>query len=192
MRRPHRPHHQRALTWGGPAAPSALRHRGTRRSVSDCLSRHSLRPHFAIWVWSEGGIGLRSAARGAFLSHGSERCDILAPRAAVLTMKTKSQQEKYQVTALFLQTSPRQPAARPAKMSERGGTSDKNRSRATAGGAHYCQQGSPMAARRCLCFASKSPMRNRIGLPSMRATESAIFLVSLTELSCSRPTVIIR
>lgn len=89
MRRPHRPHHQRALTWGGPAAPSALRHRGTRRSVSDCLSRHSLRPHFAIWVWSERRIGLRSAARGAFLSHGSERCDILAPRAAVLTMKNK-------------------------------------------------------------------------------------------------------
>lgn len=94
MRRPHRPHHQRALTWGGPAAPSALRHRGTRRSVSDCLSRHSLRPHFAIWVWSERRIGLRSAARGAFLSHGSERCDILAPRAAVLTMKKQSRSKK--------------------------------------------------------------------------------------------------
>ena len=192
MRRPHRPHHQRALTWGGPAAPSALRHRGTRRSVSDCLSRHSLRPHFAIWVWSERRIGLRSAARGAFLSHGSERCDILAPRAAVLTMKNKVAARKVPGHSFVPSNLSRQPAARPAKMSERGGMSDKNRSRATAGGAHYCQQGSPMAARRCLCFASKSPMRNRIGLPSMRATESAIFLVSLTELSCSRPTVIIR
>ncbi len=152
----------------------------------------TLGPHFVIWVWGQRHFDPRSAARGIFLSFGSETCDILGSRAAVLTMKTKSQQEKHQVTASCLQILPRQPAARPAKMSEQGRTSDKNHLWAAVVRVRYCQEGSPRASRRCLCFASKSPMRNRIGLPSARATESAIFLVSLVELSCNRPTVMIR
>lgn len=49
----------------------------------------TLGPHFVIWVWGQRHFDPRSAARGIFLSFGSETCDILGSRAAVLTMKNK-------------------------------------------------------------------------------------------------------
>lgn len=153
----------------------------------------TLGPHFVIWVWGQRHFDPRSAARGIFLSFGSETCDILGSRAAVLTMKNKvAAREAPGHSFVPPNPSSGNPAARPAKMSEQGRTPDKNHLWAAVVRVRYCQEGSPRTSRRCLCFASKSPMRNRIGLPSARATESAIFLVSLVELSCNRPTVMIR
>lgn len=63
------------------------RGRGSCRGLT-CRGR-TLGPHFAIWVWGQRHFDPRSAARGIFLSFGSETCDILGSRAAVLTMKNK-------------------------------------------------------------------------------------------------------
>lgn len=153
----------------------------------------TLGPHFVIWVWGQRHFDPRSAARGIFLSFGSETCDILGSRAAGVNHEKQSRSKRSTRSQLRASKSfLGQPAARPAKMSEQGRTPDKNHLWAAVVRVRYCQEGSPRTSRRCLCFASKSPMRNRIGLPSARATESAIFLVSLVELSCNRPTVMIR
>lgn len=66
---------------------SVSRGRGSCRGLA--RRGRTLGPHFAIWVWSQRHFDSRSAARGIFLSFGSETCDILGSRAAVLTMKNK-------------------------------------------------------------------------------------------------------
>lgn len=151
----------------------------------------TLGPHFVIWVWGQRHFDPRSAARGIFLSFGSETCDILGSRAAVLTMKNKVAAREVPGHS-FVPPNPSSATRSQTSKNVRTRTPDKNHLWAAVVRVRYCQEGSPRTSRRCLCFASKSPMRNRIGLPSARATESAIFLVSLVELSCNRPTVMIR
>lgn len=152
----------------------------------------TLGPHFVIWVWGQRHFDPRSAARGIFLSFGSETCDILGSRAAVLTMKNKVAAREAPGHSFVPPNPSSATRSQTSKNVEQGRTPDKNHLWAAVVRVRYCQEGSPRTSRRCLCFASKSPMRNRIGLPSARATESAIFLVSLVELSCNRPTVMIR
>lgn len=84
------PHHQRALAIShassSPAAPSFAR---PRFLPWPRASRPHLGASFCHLGLGQRHFDPRSAARGIFLSFGSETCDILGSRAAVLTMKNK-------------------------------------------------------------------------------------------------------
>lgn len=54
----------------------------------------TLGPHFVIWVWGQRHFDPRSAARGIFLSFGSETCDILGSRAAGVNHEKQSRSKR--------------------------------------------------------------------------------------------------